>query len=155
MESKAGGLPPLPSPVVLLPHLLSLLAMVTTATTSPSPSPDRQQQDAPEGFVDLLVRSIFEPGVNPAVVMAMNISFLLLVITLFGLGFLTAWNKHVLVMIVASTVLWGMMMWFVMEISRVQGRSDNLPLADIDLDSASAGIAGQETATTDETRKDI
>jgi hypothetical protein len=74
----------------------------------------------------------------------MNASFLLLILTLFGLAFLTSWNKHVIFMMFCSTLLWGAMIWyslftkavgyaeldnrFVVEITRTQLRPDNLPV---------------------------
>lgn len=98
----------------------------------------------------------------------MNVSFFLLILTLFALAFLTKWNFHVLMLIGVTTLLWGSMMWyvdqsihlpylseqaaeivrqragceaqnnsadkdvrFVLEITKVQTRSDNIPL-DID-----------------------
>jgi len=56
-------------------------------------------------------RLIVQPGANSAVVLAMNVSFFLLLIVLFGLAFLTNWNFHVLMMLVVSALLWGSMIW--------------------------------------------
>ncbi|WVR07986.1 hypothetical protein IAU60_005029 [Kwoniella sp. DSM 27419] len=97
---------------------------------SPSPpvsAADRQQTDP--GFFALLVKSIFEPGANAAVVMAMNLSFFFLVLTLFALAFLTGWNKHVLMLFGVTILLWGSMAWFVLELTKVQSRPDNMPPA--------------------------
>jgi predicted MFS family arabinose efflux permease len=58
-------------------------------------------------------RLIIQPGANSAVVLAMNVSFFLLLIVLFGLAFLTNWNFHVLMMLVVSALLWGSMIWLV------------------------------------------
>lgn len=43
----------------------------------------------------------------------MNVSFFLLVITLFGLAVITHWNVHVLSLLGISTLLWGAMVWYV------------------------------------------
>lgn len=78
-----------------------------------------------KGFFGLLIQSIFEvsrfesartniqPGANQAVVLAMNVSFFLLLIVLFGLAFLTGWNFHVVMMLVVSALLWASMIWSV------------------------------------------
>jgi hypothetical protein len=71
----------------------------------------------------------------------MNVSFLLLLIVLFGLAFLTNWNFHVLMMLVVSALLWGSMIWlvpftaclhllttrFVIEMQKIPARPDNMP----------------------------
>ncbi len=44
---------------------------------------------------------------------AMNVSFFLLILTLFALAYLTKWNAHVLMLMGVSTLLWGAMMWYV------------------------------------------
>jgi len=78
----------------------------------------------------------------------MNISFFLLLLTLFALAFLTSWNKHVLMLLGVTTCLWVAMMWFailflawwwkaevsdrfVLEITKVQNRPDNMPLMEV------------------------
>ena len=43
----------------------------------------------------------------------MNVSFFLLILVLFALAFLTSWNKHVLVLMGVSTLLWASMAWSV------------------------------------------
>jgi hypothetical protein len=52
-----------------------------------------------------------QPGANAAVVLAMNLSFFFLLITLFGLAFLTDWNGHVLALIGVNLGLWAAMVW--------------------------------------------
>jgi hypothetical protein len=87
---------------------------------------------AEKGFFGMLVQSIFEvrfstheasravliaqPGANNAVILAMNVSFFLLLVVLFGLAFLTDWDFHVLMMLVVSTLLWASMIWQVMSL---------------------------------------
>ena len=41
----------------------------------------------------------------------MNICFLLLLMVLFALAILTHWNKHVLLLLVVTAVLWASMLW--------------------------------------------
>ncbi|WVQ84521.1 hypothetical protein IAT38_006675 [Cryptococcus sp. DSM 104549] len=118
--------------------------MVTKDSPSPSPVQDEQPavQEQP-GFFDLLIKSVFEPGANSAVVMAMNLCFFFLILTLFALAFLTGWNKHVLMLLGVSALLWGSMAWFVLELTRVQTLPNNMPPAlDADVDGGS-GAAGE------------
>lgn len=99
--------------------------------------PVEEEQTKPQeepGFVGLLVKSVFEPGANRAVVMAMNGCFFLLILTLFALAFLTQWNKHVLLLLAVTLLLWGSMAWFILELTRVQSRPNNMP-PPIDLDA--------------------
>ncbi|WRT69781.1 uncharacterized protein IL334_006772 [Kwoniella shivajii] len=101
---------------------------------SPVPLPQNEQP----GFIGMLVKSVFEPGANAAVVMAMNLSFFFLLLTLFGLSVLTQWNKHVLALLGVTALLWGAMIWFVLELTKVQTRPDNMPPT-LDLDPALSG----------------
>jgi len=110
-------------------------AMDTTSKFSSEsveePSEEITVNSSPEnvedkGFFGMLVQSIFEasqieyisthiqPGANNAVILAMNVSFFLLLIVLFGLAFLTSWNFHVIMMLVVSALLWGSMIWSVL-----------------------------------------
>ncbi|KAK1923671.1 ER protein Pkr1-domain-containing protein [Papiliotrema laurentii] len=100
--------------------------------TSDSPSPPAEAHSSNEGqsFVGQLVKSVFEPGANQAAVLAMNVSFFLLLLTLAALAFLTSWNKHVLLLLGVTALLWASMLWFVMELTKVQTRPDNMPLMD-------------------------
>lgn len=60
---------------------------------------------------------------------AMNVSFFLLILVLFALAFLTSWNKHVLLLLGVTTLLWGAMLWYVVYAlareTRVAGRDAN------------------------------
>ncbi|EIW71408.1 hypothetical protein TREMEDRAFT_27200 [Tremella mesenterica DSM 1558] len=58
----------------------------------------------------------------------MNISFLLLLIVLLGLGVLTEWNMHVLILLAVTMVLWVSMVWFVIQVIEVPARPDNMPI---------------------------
>ncbi|KAL1412539.1 hypothetical protein Q8F55_000285 [Vanrija albida] len=133
--------------------------MVTTNSPSPSPEPIEKREDgapaAPDaagagislddlGFLGLLAKSIWEPGVNSALVIAMNISFFLLILCLTFTAYVSNWNKHVLFLLFTSFLLWMAMVWFVMEITRVQNNPENAPPADPLLAAPAA----------DETRKD-
>lgn len=73
----------------------------------------------------------------------MNVSFFLLILVLIALAFLTGWNQHVLLLLGVTVLLWASMAWsvkilhvahsmlrrfrFVVEISKVQQRQDNMP----------------------------
>lgn len=41
----------------------------------------------------------------------MNVSFFLLLLTLAALAFLTSWNKHVLLLLGVTALLWASMLW--------------------------------------------
>ncbi|WWC73617.1 uncharacterized protein I206_107589 [Kwoniella pini CBS 10737] len=122
-------------------------------------SPERQEHDLNEkeqtGFFGMLVKSVFEPGANAAVVMAMNLCFFFLLLTLFGLAVLTQWNKHVLSLLGVTALLWASMMWFVLELTKVQTRPDNMPPNSLDLDSTLASESTiSENIALEEKRKD-
>lgn len=112
----------------------------------------------------------------------MNLCFFLLVLTLFALAFLTGWNKHVLLLFGVTICLWGSMMWcvilracfyicvvnrshtgihlhrFVMEITKVQTRPDNLPVEfDLDADDpvkTSSNTSKGDSVLAEEGKKD-
>ncbi|BEJ13489.1 hypothetical protein CspHIS471_0306630 [Cutaneotrichosporon sp. HIS471] len=98
------------------------------------------------GFADLLVKSIFEPGANAAVVMAMNVCFFLLAITLVGLAAITNWDWHVLALLITSIILWAAMVWFIMMATAVQTNPENMPNTDMTIPA--------DDASPPETRKD-
>ncbi|GMK56610.1 hypothetical protein CspeluHIS016_0304500 [Cutaneotrichosporon spelunceum] len=100
------------------------------------------------GFADLLVKSIFEPGANAAVVISMNICFFLLLITLVGLAAITNWDWHVLALLFTSTILWAAMIWFIMMATAVQTNPENMPNTDMTIP------AEDEDTLSTETRKD-
>ncbi|KLT45819.1 hypothetical protein CC85DRAFT_239911 [Cutaneotrichosporon oleaginosum] len=79
----------------------------------------------------------------------MNVCFFLLLITLFGLAAITNWDKHVLALLVTSTILWAAMIWFVMMITAVQTNPENMPNTDMTIPSD-----GGDDALPTETRKD-
>ncbi|WVF68536.1 hypothetical protein IAT40_003304 [Kwoniella sp. CBS 6097] len=114
-----------------------------------------EESNEKPGFFGLLVKSVFEPGANAAVVMAMNLCFFFLILTLFALYVLTGWNKHVLLLLGVTTLLWGSMVWFVMELTKVQNRPDNMPpnLSLENMDDASTSDSADATATV-EPKKD-
>ncbi|WWC95438.1 hypothetical protein V866_002301 [Kwoniella sp. B9012] len=101
---------------------------------SPVRNPEVENGNEQPGFFGMLIKSVFEPGANAAVVMAMNLCFFFLLLTLFGLAVLTQWNKHVLLLLAVTALLWASMMWFVLELTKVQNRPDNMPPPTLDLD---------------------
>jgi len=50
------------------------------------------------GFVEDIILNAFEPGVNRSVLIFLNLTFLLLIITLIGLTILVGFNLHVLLL---------------------------------------------------------
>ncbi|WWC92880.1 uncharacterized protein L201_007842 [Kwoniella dendrophila CBS 6074] len=126
----------------------------SSGETSPIPV-DNPQNERQPGFFGMLVKSIFEPGANAAVVMAMNLCFFFLCLTLFALAVLTYWNKHVLMLLGVTTLLWGSMAWFVLELTKVQNRPDNMPPTTLDLDpSDRAGSSTIKDDIVEEKKKD-
>ncbi|WVQ66428.1 uncharacterized protein L199_004609 [Kwoniella botswanensis] len=105
----------------------------SSGEASPVRSPEFKNGSEQPGFFGMLIKSVFEPGANAAVVMAMNLCFFFLLLTLFGLAVLTQWNKHVLLLLGVTALLWGSMMWFVLELTKVQNRPDNMPPPTLDL----------------------
>lgn len=69
------------------------------------------------GFLGDLWRSIFEPGSSPAVVIATNASFFLLVATLILMLFLTH-SIHFAFLLVLSVALWITTAWFIDEYNK-------------------------------------
>lgn len=94
----------------------------------------------------------------------MNISFFLLLITLFGLAAITNWNQHVLSLLAISSVLWASMVWyvlppapsdtrrFVMQLTAVQTNPENMPSTDMTIPAEGEGA--ESAISPPETRKD-
>lgn len=82
----------------------------------------------------------------------MNMSFFLLLVTLLWLAYITSWNGHVLALLGINAALWATMIWFVMEISRVQTNPENMPGQDPLLDAGAAAPAPGETEETKKSR---
>ena len=112
--------------------------MVTTE--SPSPSPERSEENVQQvvqekGFLGQLVGSILEvrqskpfmaianlspeptrllslaSGNSNQLISAMNASFFGLILVLFAMAVLSSWNKHVIFLLIVSSLLWATMVW--------------------------------------------
>ena len=115
-----------------------LITRIMVTTDSPSPSPERsgeKMNTVEKGFFGQLVGSIFEVSrLGPcdvtlmqawsqlcthhrcvvrrtALMQAMNASFFGPILVLFAMAILSNWNKHVLFMLVISSLLWATMAW--------------------------------------------
>ena len=74
------------------------------------PSHTASQPD--RGFVQDIVLNIFEPGVNQSVLIFLNLTFLLLLLTLVGLTVLVGFNLHILFLIVLAVGLMVGFNWY-------------------------------------------
>lgn len=79
-----------------------------------------------QGIVD----SIFKPGINNSVRLFTCLVFILLILVLFGMLFLTNFNIHVVVMLLLSIGVFVSLCWFMYELeqsklSNNQDHSDN------------------------------
>lgn len=72
--------------------------------------PTASQSD--RGFVQDIVLNIFEPGVNQSVIIFLNITFVLLLLTLVGLTVLVGFDLHILFLIVLAVGLMAGFNWY-------------------------------------------
>ncbi|GAA93532.1 uncharacterized protein L969DRAFT_18763 [Mixia osmundae IAM 14324] len=70
------------------------------------------------GVLQDVIDSVFTPGTNHGLEKAMNYSFYGLFLTLFGLGFLTDWNIHVIALSFIAVMLFVSTRWFIGELGR-------------------------------------
>ena len=80
------------------------LDSMSASPTPPSSQPDR-------GFIQDIVLNIFEPGVNRSVLIFLNLSFVLLLLTLIGLTVLVGVDLHILFLIVLALGLMAGFNW--------------------------------------------
>ncbi len=66
-----------------------------------------------KNIIEEVWESVFTPGMNPRVVLFMNISFIALFVTLLFLAVLTEGNMHVLFLLVISVSLFATVQWCV------------------------------------------
>lgn len=69
-------------------------------------------------FVELW-ESVFTPGTTPALITATHASFILLIISLIVLIFLTK-SIHFINLLVLATLLYGTVFWFINELQKVK-----------------------------------
>ena len=76
-----------------------------------------------QGIVD----SIFKPGINNSVRLFTCLVFILLILVLFGMLFLTNFNIHVIVMLFLSIGVFVSLCWFMYELeqSKLSDDRDN------------------------------
>lgn len=65
------------------------------------------------GFVQDIVLNIFEPGVNRSVLIFLNLTFLLLILTLIGITVLVGLDLHILFLMVLAVGLMVGFNWYV------------------------------------------
>lgn len=65
------------------------------------------------GFVQDIVLNIFEPGVNQSVLIFLNLTFLLLILTLIGITVLVGFDLHILFLMVLAVGLMVGFNWYI------------------------------------------
>ncbi|OWB69133.1 hypothetical protein B5S30_g4532 [[Candida] boidinii] len=104
-------------------------------------------------FFEELWKSVFEPGTNPALIIATHTSFLLLVISLITLIYLSG-SIHFINLLVISLLLWGSVTWFIFELEKQKGLlKTNEELAKGD--STETDETGKDEKEVVETKKDL
>ena len=73
-----------------------------------------------QGIVD----SIFKPGINNSVRLFTCLVFILLILVLFGMLFLTNFNIHVIVMLFLSIGVFVSLCWFMYELEQLKLSDD-------------------------------
>ena len=71
-----------------------------------------------------IIDSIFTPGINSSVRLFTCVTFVLLILVLFGMLFLTNFNIHVLVMFCLSVGVFVSLIWFMYELEQSK-KNDN------------------------------
>ncbi|OUM53945.1 hypothetical protein BVG19_g3282 [[Candida] boidinii] len=105
-------------------------------------------------FFEELWKSVFEPGTNPALIIATHTSFLLLVISLITLIYLSG-SIHFINLLVISLLLWGSVTWFIFELEKQKGllkTNEELAKGDSNNETDATGKDEKEVA---ETKKDL
>ena len=70
------------------------------------------------GVIQDIIDSIFTPGTNKSVRIFTCVIFVLLIIVLFGMIFLTNFNIHVIVMFILSVGVFVSLCWFMYELQQ-------------------------------------
>ncbi|OWB84864.1 hypothetical protein B5S33_g3520 [[Candida] boidinii] len=105
-------------------------------------------------FFEELWKSVFEPGTNPALIIATHTSFLLLVISLITLIYLSG-SIHFINLLVISLLLWGSVTWFIFELEKQKGllkTNEELAKGDSNNETDATGKDEKEGV---ETKKDL
>lgn len=105
-------------------------------------------------FFEELWKSVFEPGTNPALIIATHTSFLLLIISLITLIYLSG-SIHFINLLVISLLLWGSVTWFIFELEKQKGllkTNEELAKGDSNNETDATGKDEKEVA---ETKKDL
>ncbi|ODV94599.1 hypothetical protein PACTADRAFT_50472 [Pachysolen tannophilus NRRL Y-2460] len=74
-------------------------------------------------FITELWESVFTPGTTPALVKATHGSFLVLIISLITLIFVSG-SIHFFNLLVIATLLWGTVTWFINELEKEKLKSN-------------------------------
>ncbi|RCK59439.1 V-type ATPase assembly factor PKR1 [Candida viswanathii] len=98
-------------------------------------------------FVELW-ESVFTPGTTPALITATHASFILLIISLITLIYLTK-SIHFFNLLVIAVLLYGTVFWFINELQKVKLQS-NEELANKNGDTKKEAETTEDTPTTAE-----
>lgn len=88
-------------------------AHASAAPGSPAERPASDVQ-AGGGASDAVIQSLMQPGLNTPLRRAMNLTFVLLLLTLTGLSVLTRGNPHFLALLAIASCLWATVTWYVL-----------------------------------------
>ncbi|OWB58811.1 hypothetical protein B5S28_g4891 [[Candida] boidinii] len=106
-------------------------------------------------FFEELWKSVFEPGTNPALIIATHTSFLLLVISLITLIYLSG-SIHFINLLIISLLLWGSVTWFIFELEKQKGLlKTNEELAKGETDETKKDGKEEEEKEVVENKKDL
>lgn len=75
-------------------------------------------------MIQEIVDSIFNPGINNSVRIFTCVVFLLLIVVLFGMIFLTNFNIHVIIMFILANGVFVSLVWFMYELEQAK-KADN------------------------------
>ncbi|KAI9597366.1 ER protein Pkr1-domain-containing protein [Syncephalis fuscata] len=92
-------------------------------TTIPTDEPERVDNEPASGlqqFAEGLWTSIFTPGANSQLLLAMNVSFVALFLSLLFLLFASGFNGHVFALLAIAVCLFASVQWFVNELAAVR-----------------------------------
>ncbi|MBW0488534.1 hypothetical protein O181_028249 [Austropuccinia psidii MF-1] len=98
-----------------------------------------------QAIIDSILPSKPQPVVpNDKLVRAMDLSFVGLLLTLFGLACITQWNMHVLALMLVAICLWASVRFFVSELGRMNQLNKPLKLNDLDINHHVSSDASTE-----------
>ena len=90
---------------------MSVPPVITSSSSSSAPPSSPPAPQSQRGFVEDIVLNIFEPGANRSVLIFLNLTFVLLLLTLVGLTALVGPDLHILFLIALAVGLMAGFNW--------------------------------------------